>query len=115
MLTDSGGFQVWSLGDLRKITERGVAFQSPINGDKLFLSPEESMRIQRVLNSDIAMVFDECTPYPATHEEAAQSMRMLCAGRRAVGRLLKVLRTRFSELFKAVCLRTCVRSRLQGF
>ncbi|MGA1554339.1 MAG: tRNA guanosine(34) transglycosylase Tgt, partial [Burkholderiaceae bacterium] len=76
MLTDSGGFQVWSLGDLRKITEEGVAFQSPINGDKLFLSPEESMRIQRVLNSDIAMVFDECTPYPATHEEAAQSMRM---------------------------------------
>ncbi len=76
MLTDSGGFQVWSLGDLRKITEEGVAFQSPVNGDKLFLSPEESMRIQRVLNSDIAMVFDECTPYPATHEEAAQSMRM---------------------------------------
>ena len=76
MLTDSGGFQVWSLGDLRKISEEGVAFQSPINGDKLFLSPEESMRIQRVLNSDIAMVFDECTPYPATHEEAAQSMRM---------------------------------------
>ena len=76
MLTDSGGFQVWSLGDLRKITEEGVAFQSPIDGDKLFLSPEESIRIQRVLNSDIAMVFDECTPYPATHEEAAQSMRM---------------------------------------
>jgi queuine tRNA-ribosyltransferase len=76
ILTDSGGFQVWSLGDLRKISEEGVAFQSPINGDRLFLSPEESMRIQRVLNSDIAMVFDECTPYPATREEAAASMEL---------------------------------------
>jgi queuine tRNA-ribosyltransferase len=76
ILTDSGGFQVWSLGDLRKISEEGVAFQSPINGDRLFLSPEESMRIQRVLNSDIAMVFDECTPYPATREEAATSMEL---------------------------------------
>ncbi|CAM8624173.1 Tgt Queuine/archaeosine tRNA-ribosyltransferase [Burkholderiales bacterium] len=76
ILTDSGGFQVWSLGDLRKISEEGVAFQSPINGDRLFLSPEESMRIQRVLNSDIAMVFDECTPYPATPEETATSMEL---------------------------------------
>jgi queuine tRNA-ribosyltransferase len=76
ILTDSGGFQVWSLGDLRKISEEGVAFQSPINGDRLFLSPEESMRIQRVLNSDIAMVFDECTPYPATREEAAASKEL---------------------------------------
>jgi queuine tRNA-ribosyltransferase len=76
ILTDSGGFQVWSLGDLRKISEEGAAFQSPINGDRLFLSPEESMRIQRVLNSDIAMVFDECTPYPATREEAAASMEL---------------------------------------
>jgi queuine tRNA-ribosyltransferase len=76
ILTDSGGFQVWSLGDLRKISEEGVAFQSPINGDRLFLSPEESMRIQQVLNSDIAMVFDECTPYPATREEAAVSMEL---------------------------------------
>ena len=76
ILTDSGGFQVWSLGDLRKISEEGVAFQSPINGDRLFLSPEESMRIQRVLNSDTAMVFDECTPYPATREETAASMEL---------------------------------------
>jgi queuine tRNA-ribosyltransferase len=76
ILTDSGGFQVWSLGDLRKISEEGVAFQSPINGDRLFLSPEESMRIQRVLNSDIAMVFDECTPYPASREETAASMEL---------------------------------------
>jgi queuine tRNA-ribosyltransferase len=76
ILTDSGGFQVFSLGELRKISEEGVAFQSPINGDKLFLTPEESMRIQRVLNSDIVMVFDECTGYPSTHEVAAESMRM---------------------------------------
>ena len=76
ILTDSGGFQVWSLGDLRKISEEGVAFQSPINGDKCFLSPEESMRIQRVLNADVVMVFDECTAHPSTHLEAEESMRL---------------------------------------
>jgi len=81
ILTDSGGFQVFSLGDLRKISEEGVHFASPIDGARLFLTPEESMRIQRALNSDIAMVFDECTPYqidarPATAEEAARSMRL---------------------------------------
>jgi queuine tRNA-ribosyltransferase len=81
ILTDSGGFQVFSLGALRKITEEGVKFSSPINGDKLFMGPEESMQIQKVLNSDIVMQFDECTPYeidgrPATHKEAAASMRM---------------------------------------
>ena len=81
ILTDSGGFQVFSLGAMRKITEEGVKFASPINGDKLFLSPEISMQIQRALNSDIVMQFDECTPYeidgrPATDAEAAQSMRM---------------------------------------
>ena len=81
ILTDSGGFQVFSLGELRKITEEGVKFSNPINGDKLFLSPEVSMKIQRVLNSDVVMVLDECTPYkigdrPATEFEAAKSMRM---------------------------------------
>ena len=76
ILTDSGGFQVWSLGELRKISEEGVAFQSPVNGDRCFLSPEESMRIQHVLNSDIAMIFDECTGHPATLDEAASSMRL---------------------------------------
>src|SRR3989338_8432810 len=79
ILTDSGGFHVFSLGALRKITEEGGKFQSPVNGDKLFLTPEESMRIQRVLNSDIAVIFDECTPYPATEREAADSMSLsLC-------------------------------------
>lgn len=76
ILTDSGGFQVFSLGELRKISEEGVKFSSPINGDKLFLTPEESMRIQHVLNSDIAMIFDECTPYPADEKTAAESMRL---------------------------------------
>ncbi len=74
ILTDSGGFQVFSLGDLRKITEQGVAFRSPVNGDACFLSPEESMRIQRALNSDVAMIFDECTPYPADEGQAGISM-----------------------------------------
>ena len=74
ILTDSGGFQVWSLGDLRKITEEGVKFRSPINGDSCFLTPEISMQIQSTLNSDIAMIFDECTPYPATRAQAESSM-----------------------------------------
>jgi queuine tRNA-ribosyltransferase len=76
ILTDSGGFQVFSLGDLRKVSEEGVAFQSPVNGDKLFLTPEEAMNIQRVLGSDIVMVFDECTGYPATRDEADASMHL---------------------------------------
>jgi queuine tRNA-ribosyltransferase len=76
ILTDSGGFQVFSLGALRKISEEGVAFQSPVNGDRCFLSPEEAMRIQRVLDSDVAMVFDECTPHPASESQAADSMRL---------------------------------------
>ena len=76
ILTDSGGFQVFSLGELRKVKEEGVTFASPINGDKLQLTPEESMRIQEVLNSDIAMAFDECTAYPATEKQAADSMRL---------------------------------------
>jgi queuine tRNA-ribosyltransferase len=81
ILTDSGGFQVFSLGAMRKISEQGVKFSSPVNGDKLMLSPEESMRIQHALDADIAMIFDECTPYeidgaPATEKQAADSMRL---------------------------------------
>jgi queuine tRNA-ribosyltransferase len=76
ILTDSGGFQVWSLKDMRKITEEGARFRSPIDGAPVFLSPEESMRIQRVLGSDIAMSFDECTPYPATEAQARVSMEL---------------------------------------
>jgi queuine tRNA-ribosyltransferase len=76
ILTDSGGFQVWSLAHRRKITEKGVTFASPIDGSKVFMGPEESMAVQKSLGSDIVMAFDECTPYPATHDEAAQSMKM---------------------------------------
>lgn len=76
ILTDSGGFQVFSLGDLRKITEDGVEFRSPINGEKIMLTPERSIEVQRELGSDIVMIFDECTPYPATHDEAKTSMEL---------------------------------------
>ncbi len=76
ILTDSGGFQVWSLAKRRKITEAGVTFASPVDGAKVFLGPEESMQIQRVLDSDIVMIFDECTPYPATEQQARDSMEL---------------------------------------
>jgi queuine tRNA-ribosyltransferase len=76
ILTDSGGFQVFSLGKMRKITEAGVTFSSPINGDKIFMDAEVSMSVQYDLNSDVVMIFDECTPYPATWEEAKKSMEM---------------------------------------
>ena len=76
ILSDSGGFQVWSLGALRKVREEGVAFASPVNGDRLLLTPERSMEIQRALDSDVVMVFDECTSFPATHDEAARSMEL---------------------------------------
>jgi len=76
ILTDSGGFQVFSLAELRKIDERGVTFQNPVNGDRVFLGPEESMAVQHALGSDIVMIFDECTPYPATEEQARSSMEL---------------------------------------
>jgi queuine tRNA-ribosyltransferase len=76
LLTDSGGYQVYSLGPLRKITEEGVRFQSPVNGDPCLLTPEESMRVQRALGADIVMVFDECTPYPAELTQARDSMQL---------------------------------------
>ncbi len=76
ILTDSGGFQVFSLGKMRKITEQGVEFRSPVDGSRVFLGPEESMRVQRELGSDVVMIFDECTPWPATEEEARASMEL---------------------------------------
>jgi queuine tRNA-ribosyltransferase len=76
ILTDSGGFQVFSLGELRKITEQGVHFRSPVNGDKVFLGPEQSMAVQRALGSDIVMIFDECTPYPAERDVVQASMQL---------------------------------------
>ena len=76
ILTDSGGFQVFSLGQMRKISEQGVAFQSPVDGSKVFLGPEESMQVQRELGADIVMIFDDCTPYPASEEQARASMEL---------------------------------------
>jgi queuine tRNA-ribosyltransferase len=76
ILTDSGGFQVFSLGAMRKIKEEGVTFQSPVNGSKVFMSPESSMEVQRDLGSDIVMIFDECTPYPASEKQAKESMEL---------------------------------------
>ena len=76
ILTDSGGFQVWSLGALRKVREEGVTFASPVNGDKMLLTPEISMQVQRALDSDVVMVFDECTGHPSTRDETASSMEL---------------------------------------
>ncbi|WP_346839200.1 tRNA guanosine(34) transglycosylase Tgt [Microbulbifer sp. SAOS-129_SWC] len=76
ILTDSGGFQVFSLGQMRKISEEGVSFKSPVDGSPVFMGPEESMQVQRSLGSDIVMIFDECTPYPATTDEARKSMEL---------------------------------------
>jgi queuine tRNA-ribosyltransferase len=79
LLTDSGGFQVWSLGALRKVSAEGVTFASPVNGDRMLLTPEVSMQVQRALNSDVAMIFDECTPHPASRDEVAASMELSLA------------------------------------
>mgnify|MGYP001815392449 CR=1 FL=1 len=76
ILTDSGGFQVFSLAAMRKLSEEGVKFQSPVNGDEVFLTPERSMGVQHDLNADITMIFDECTPYPASEAEARESMEL---------------------------------------
>ena len=76
ILTDSGGFQVWSLAETRRVTEAGVHFRSPVDGAPVFLGPEESMAVQRILGADVVMAFDECTPYPATEDEARSSMEL---------------------------------------
>jgi queuine tRNA-ribosyltransferase len=122
ILTDSGGFQVFSLGEMRKITEEGVHFASPINGDRLFLSPEISMQIQRVLNSDIVMQFDECTPYeidgrPATREEAGKSMRMsLRWAKRSKDEFDRGENPmRSSASSRAACSRACATNRWPGW
>jgi queuine tRNA-ribosyltransferase len=94
ILTDSGGFQVFSLAAMRKLSEAGVKFQSPINGDEVFLSPEKSVEVQHDLNSDVTMVFDECTPYPAGEDEARASMELSL-------RWARRCRDRFDELHEA--------------
>ena len=94
ILTDSGGFQVFSLAAMRKLSEEGVRFQSPVNGDEVFLSPEKSMEVQHDLNADVTMIFDECTPYPATENETRESMQLSL-------RWAQRSRMRFDELKKA--------------
>ncbi len=91
ILTDSGGFQVFSLAKLRKTSEEGVRFQSPVNGDPVLLTPEKSMEVQHDLNADVTMIFDDCTPYPATEDEARESMQLSL-------RWAARSRTRFDEL-----------------
>ncbi|MDH3751195.1 MAG: tRNA guanosine(34) transglycosylase Tgt, partial [Gammaproteobacteria bacterium] len=91
ILTDSGGFQVFSLAAMRKLTEEGVRFQSPVNGDEVFLTPEKSIEVQHDLNADVTMIFDECTPYPASEPEARESMELSL-------RWARRSRSRFDEL-----------------
>ena len=114
ILTDSGGFQVWSLGAMRKISEEGVKFASPVNGDKLLLTPEVSMQIQTVLNSDIVMQFDECTPYETkgvltTEREAKASMELSLRWAKRCISEFSGWRTpmRCSASCRAACTRTC--------
>jgi tRNA-guanine family transglycosylase len=124
ILTDSGGFQVWSLGAMRKITEEGVHFASPVNGDKLFMSPEVSMQIQTILNSDIVMQLDECTPYWQGDQAAARPHHHRGRGAQehgnepALGQALTrpssrawATPTRCSASCRAACSSTCARSR----
>lgn len=110
ILTDSGGFQVFSLGDIRKITEEGVHFRNPVNGDKIFMDAEKSMEIQKDLGSDIVMIFDECTPYPATHDEAKKSMEMSLRWAKRSRDHFDKLETRTTCLVscKVVCMKICV-------
>ena len=107
ILTDSGGFQVFSLGDMRKISEEGVEFQSPVDGAKVFLDPETSMAIQRSLGSDIVMIFDECTPYPATEDEARQSMELSLRWARRSKAPMATVRRPCLVLCRAACTRIC--------
>jgi len=107
ILTDSGGFQVFSLGAMRKISEEGVDFRSPKNGDKIFMGPEQSMQIQQKLGSDIVMIFDECTPYPADKATADQSMQLSLrwAKRSKSEHQRLIIPMLYLELFKVECMR----------
>jgi len=105
ILTDSGGFQVWSLGELRKISETGVIFKSPVNGDRVELTPERSMAVQRNLGSDVVMVFDECTPYPP-----GRRWNSRCAGPRVAARpMVRGIGGCCSASFRAACTPVCAR------
>ena len=104
ILTDSGGFQVFSLGDMRKITEEGVKFKSPIDGSPVFIDPETSIQVQHDLGSDVVMIFDECTPYPATEKRPQDLCSFRCAGRSAAKMPMAIIPRRCLVLFRAVCM-----------
>src|SRR5690606_3593565 len=110
ILTDSGGFQVFSLGAMRKITEEGVAFRSPVNGEKVFMTPESSMQVQRDLGSDIVMIFDECTPYPATEKDAAVSLGLPLRGAKRSNDAHGDIPSAWFGIIRAVCTKTCAMS-----
>ena len=109
ILTDSGGFQVFSLGAMRKITEQGVKFKSPIDGSPVFVDPERSIQIQRELGSDVVMIFDECTPYPATEQQARDSMELSLRGPSGVWRPTGIALRPCLVLCKAACTLNCAR------
>ena len=109
ILTDSGGFQVFSLDDMRKITEEGVHFRSPVDGRKVFMGPEESMQVQKQLGSDIVMIFDECTPFPANRKRSTYFDGVVVTlGRNAVKTHMATIPLRYLALSKVVCMKTCV-------
>lgn len=99
---------------MRKLTEEGVTFKSPINSSKVFLSPEISMQVQRDLGSDIVMCFDECTPYPATEKEAKESMELSMRWAKDQKKLMVIIHRHYLGLFKVVCMNTYVMSRWQS-
>ena len=106
ILTDSGGFQVFSLGELEKLP-KGVTFRSPINGEKILLTPEKSMQVQRELGSDIVMIFDECTPFRPLKQKLVALWSCLCAGLSVLKKHTKEISQRFLVLFRAVCTKSC--------
>jgi queuine tRNA-ribosyltransferase len=107
ILTDSGGFQVFSLGDMRKITEAGVNFKAPIDGSPVFIDPETSMQVQADLGSDVVMIFDECTPHPATVKQASDSMQLSLRWRSAVKQHTAIAPRRCLVLFRGACMSPC--------
>lgn len=107
ILTDSGGFQIFSLSKLRKITEEGVHFNSHLNGSKHFLSPEKAMEIENALGADIIMAFDECTPYPSSYEYTRDSANRTA---RWAERCLKAIPTRISNHYSELCREECLQT-----
>lgn len=115
ILTDSGGFQVFSLGEMRKISEQGVVFKNPINGDRVELTPEKAMQVQRSLGSDICMIFDECTPFPATEQQARDSMQLSLRWPSVQKRPMRVMMRPVSASSRVACTTTSARNPWPGW